>query len=211
MIGSLPKYWESLLGNLYSRTTGEKTAQNLFAKNNLGCHVQDSEGIPRRLHLFQKIFLTMKVVFTVFFALLTSISFGQDVTQLRKSQFNLDNGIAINGYDPVAYFKQGKAIKGKKELAVFDQGVTYYFSSNENKDEFKKDPSRYEPQYGGWCAFAMGKDGSKVEVDPGTFKVVDGKLYLYYNKFFNNTLKSWNKDESNLKAKADMNWKKFYH
>lgn len=153
----------------------------------------------------------MKVVFTVFFTLLTSISFGQDVAQLRKSQFNLSNGIAINGYDPVAYFKQGKAVEGKKELAVFDQGVTYYFSSNENKDEFKKDPSRYEPQYGGWCAYAMGKDGSKVEVDPGTFKVIDGKLYLYYNKFFNNTLKSWNKDESNLKAKADINWKKFYH
>ena len=153
----------------------------------------------------------MKVVFTVFFTLLTSISFGQDVTQLRKSQFNLNNGIAINGYDPVAYFKQGKAIEGKKELAVFNQGVTYYFSSNENKDEFKKDPSRYEPQYGGWCAYAMGKDGSKVDVDPGTFKVIDGKLYLYYNKFFNNTLKSWNKDESNLKTKADINWKKFYH
>ena len=120
----------------------------------------------------------MKIVFTVFFTLLTSISFGQDVAQLRKSQFNLNNGIAINGYDAVAYFKQGKAVKGEKELAVFDQGVTYYFSSNENKDEFKKDPSRYEPQYGGWCAYAMGKDGSKVEVDPGTFKVIDGKLYL---------------------------------
>jgi hypothetical protein len=57
----------------------------------------------------------------------------------------------------------------------------------------------------------MGKDGSKVEVDPGTFKIIDGKLYLYYNKIFNNTLKSWNKDEVNLKSKADVNWKKFYH
>jgi len=153
----------------------------------------------------------MNVVFTIFFALLTSISFGQDMTQLRKSQFNLDNGIAISGYDPVAYFKQGKAIKGKKELAVFDRGVTYYFSSDEDKDDFKRDPSKYEPQYGGWCAYAMGKDGSKVEIDPGTFKIIDDRLYLYYNKFFNNTLKSWNKDESNLKAKADINWKKFYH
>ena len=173
--------------------------------------MEDSNGNRRRLDLLQKIFLTMKVVFTIFFALLTSISFGQDMTQLRKSQFNLDNGIAISGYDPVAYFKQGKAIKGKKELAVFDQGVTYYFSSDENKDDFKKDLSKYEPQYGGWCAYAMGKDGSKVEVDPGTFKIIDGRLYLYYNKFFNNTLKSWNKDESNLKAKADINWKKIYH
>jgi len=153
----------------------------------------------------------MKVVFTVFLAVLSSICFGQDVAQLRKSQFNLDNGIAISGFDPVAYFNQSKAIKGKKELAVVDQGITYYFSSNVNKEEFKKDPSKYQPQYGGWCAYAMGKDGSKVEIDPATFKIIDGKLFLYYNKFFNNTLKSWNKDESNLKSKADVNWRKFYH
>ena len=153
----------------------------------------------------------MKTVFSIFIALISMTCFSQDVTQLRKAQFNLDNGIAINGYDPVAYFKKGSAVKGKNELAVFDQGVTYYFSSVENKEEFKKNPSNYEPQYGGWCAYAMGKDGSKVEVDPGTFKIIDGKLYLYYNKFFNNTLKSWNKDEVNLKSKADVNWKKFYH
>ena len=153
----------------------------------------------------------MKTVFSIFIALISMTCFSQDVTQLRKAQFNLDNGIAINGYDPVAYFKKGAAAKGKNELAVFDQGVTYYFSSVENKEEFKKNPSNYEPQYGGWCAYAMGKDGSKVEVDPGTFKIIDGKLYLYYNKFFNNTLKSWNKDEVNLKSKANINWKKFYH
>ena len=153
----------------------------------------------------------MKTILAIFLTSISMICFSQDVTQLRKAQFNLDNGIAINGFDPVAYFKQGTSVKGKKELAVVDQGVTYYFSSVENKEEFKKNPSAYEPQYGGWCAYAMGKDGSKVEVDPGTFKIIDGKLYFYYNKFFNNTLKSWNKDEVNLKSKADVNWKKFYH
>ena len=153
----------------------------------------------------------MKPIVTTFLMFISAICFSQDATQLRKAQFNLDNGIAINGYDPVAYFKKGTAVKGKNELAVFDQGVTYYFSSVENKEEFKKNPSTYEPQYGGWCAYAMGKDGSKVEVDPGTFKIIDGKLYLYYNRFFNNTLKSWNKDETNLKSQADVNWKKFYH
>jgi len=94
----------------------------------------------------------MKTVFSIFLALISTTCFSQDVTQLRKAQFNLDNGIAINGYDPVAYFKKGAAVKGKNELAVFDQGVTYYFSSVENKEEFKKNPSNYEPQYGGWCA-----------------------------------------------------------
>ena len=153
----------------------------------------------------------MKPIVTIFLMFISAICFSQDATQLRKAHFHLDNGIAINGYDPVAYFKKGTAVKGKNELAVFDQGVTYYFSSVENKEEFKKNPSTYEPQYGGWCAYAMGKDGSKVEVDPGTFKIIDGKLYLYYNRFFNNTLKSWNKDETNLKSQADVNWKKFYH
>ena len=153
----------------------------------------------------------MKIFFTIVLAIASTVCMAQDASQLRKAEFNLNNGIAISGFDPVAYFKQGTAVKGKKDLAVFDQGVTYYFSSVENKEEFKKNPSRYEPQYGGWCAYAMGKDGSKVEVDPETFKIIDGKLYLYYNKFFNNTLKSWNKDETNLKSKADLNWKNFYH
>ena len=80
----------------------------------------------------------------------------------------------------------------------------------ENKEAFKNAPARYEPQYGGWCAYAMGNDGSKVEIDPETFKIVDGKLYLFYNKYFTNTLKSWNKQEPELKKKADQNWQKIY-
>jgi len=122
--------------------------------------------------------------------------------------------------------KVNEALKKElDEIMKVDQGYRMLFDSeitpekreqllatlNIDKEEFKKNPSRYEPQYGGWCAYAMGKDGSKVEVDPETFKIIDGKLYLYYNKFFNNTLKSWNKDEPNLKAKADVNWKQFYH
>ena len=134
-------------------------------------------------------------------------SFAQDLNTIRKKNFNLDGELAIEGYDPVAYFKLNKAIKGKKELAVFHQGVVYRFSSVENKEEFKKSPAQYEPQYGGWCAYAMGDAGEKVTIDPATFKILDGKLYLFYNKFFNNTLKSWNKDEVRLKNSADANWK----
>jgi YHS domain-containing protein len=135
----------------------------------------------------------------------------QDQSALRKKQFNLDGNIAIDGYDPVAYFKVNKAEKGKKDLAVNNQGVIYYFSSVENKEEFKKNPSYYEPRYGGWCAYAMGEKGEKVSIDPETFKLVNAKLYLFYNRFFNNTLKSWNKDEARLKTAADASWKKFYH
>ncbi|MFT3908151.1 MAG: YHS domain-containing (seleno)protein [Ferruginibacter sp.] len=137
-------------------------------------------------------------------------AFSQDV--LRKKHFNLDEGIAIHGYDPVAYFTDGKAKKGNKELGgVINGGATYYFSSAANKEAFKKNAAAFEPQYGGWCAYAMGNDGSKVNIDPETFKIVNGKLYLFYNKFFNNTLKSWNKDEPRLMKNADANWQKIFH
>lgn len=146
-------------------------------------------------------------LFTI--ALVVILTFSISANGQRTAHFNLaKNGLAIEGFDPVAYFSQNKAVEGKKEFAVSYQGVIYYFSSAENKQAFSKNPSAYEPQYGGWCAYAMGSTGEKVEVDPETFKVKDGKLYLFYNKYFNNTLKSWNKDEPNLHAKADANWAK---
>ncbi len=137
-------------------------------------------------------------------------SVAQDQSPNRIKEYNVEGGLAIQGYDPVAYILQNKAVKGTRDLAVFHQGVTYYFSSVANKEEFKKNPSRFEPEYGGWCAYAMGAKGEKVSVDPKTFKIVGGKLFLFYNKYFNNTLTDWNKDEVNLKPKADMSWKKFY-
>ena len=153
----------------------------------------------------------MKYFFVTFLALVGFTAFSQDDASLRKKQYNLENGVAISGYDLVTYFTEGKAVKGNKDLAVVDNGVTYYFSSAADKEEFKKNPSKYEPQYGGWCAYAMGKDGSKVEIDPETFKIINGKLYVFYNKFFNNTMKSWNKDEARLHQQADANWQKIYH
>ncbi len=148
---------------------------------------------------------------TILFIIAGQAIFSQDQADLRKKQFNLEEGVGIKGYDAVAYFTKGKAVKGNKDEAVLSNGVTYYFSSGANRQEFRKNPSKYEPQYGGWCAYAMGSSGSKVEIDPGTFKIEDGKLYLFYNKFFNNTLKSWNKDETKLQKNANANWLKFYH
>ncbi len=149
-----------------------------------------------------------KQILILFVAFLSVSGFAQ---KSRASQFNIENKVAIQGYDPVAYFTQKKAVKGKAAMASTYEGVTYYFSSQANKDIFVKNPASYEPQYGGWCAYAMGDNAEKVEIDPNTFKILDGKLYLYYNAFFNNTLKSWNKDEVNLKKKADSNWKKFFN
>lgn len=149
----------------------------------------------------------MKKTLVLFLVVLTTSVFGQSAAK-RVAEFNLDKKVAIQGYDPVAYFTQKKAVKGKTTIAAIYEGVTYNFSSQANKDVFLKTPTNYEPQFGGWCAFAMGSAGEKVEIDPETFKIVDGKLYLFYNAYFNNTLKSWNKDEAHLKAKAELNWKK---
>ena len=77
--------------------------------------------------------------------------------------------------------------------------------------EVWKNPAKYEPQYGGWCAYAMGAKGEKVSVDPKTYKIVDGKLYLFYNRLFNNTLEDWNENEAKLKNKADANWVNIFH
>jgi YHS domain-containing protein len=148
---------------------------------------------------------TMKSISTLLFALLFCFtSFSQ--TPLRKKHFNQDKNIAIQGYDVVAYFTKGKAIEGNKQYAALADGITYYFSSIANKELFIKDYKKYEPQYGGWCAYAMGANGEKVEIDPETFKIVNGKLYLFYHSFINNTLPKWNEDEINLKTKADKNW-----
>ena len=126
----------------------------------------------------------------------------------RQQGFNLNSRhIAIQGYDPVAYFIQRKAVKGKASFAVLHEGVTYHFSSPQNKTVFLAQPSKFEPQYGGWCAYAMGATGEKVTVNPETFKIVNGKLFLFYNKLFTNTLKTWNKDEKSLNIKADANWR----
>lgn len=143
------------------------------------------------------------------FILFAAVSHGQESD--RQKQFNLNGShVALQGYDPIAYFNDKKAVEGSASFTAEYKGVSYHFKSKQNRDLFISNPSKYEPEYGGWCAYAMGATGEKVEVNPETFKIVNGKLYLFYNKFFNNTLKSWNKDEANLKVKADNNWQKFY-
>ncbi len=133
--------------------------------------------------------------------------FAQDIAQRQKA-FNLDeNHVALQGYDVVSYF-MGEPVKGKKSLPVEYLGVTYLFSSADNRALFQKQPEKFEPMYGGWCAYAIGVSGEKVKIDPKTFKIIGGRLYLFYNFYFNNTLIDWNKDEQALKAKADANWQK---
>jgi YHS domain-containing protein len=126
----------------------------------------------------------------------------------RKNNFNVSKSIALDGYDPVSYFDDAPR-EGEKKFQYAYRGVTYLFADAANMNKFKATPEKYEPAYGGWCAYAMGEKGEKVEVDPETFKVLDGKLYLFYNSWGNNTLPKWNKNEKALKAQGDQNWRKF--
>jgi len=123
-----------------------------------------------------------------------------------------EDKVAIGGYDVVAYFQSGKAVKGQPEIKVINNGIIYYFSSTENQEAFTQNPVGYLPQYDGYCALAVGAQNKKVSINPEEFKITDGKLYLFFNgplplsgKMFN-SIEPWNKDEDNLIKKANTNW-----
>ena len=112
-------------------------------------------------------------------------------------------GLAIRGYDPVAFFKDGTPIEGSKEFELTWKEAKWRFASAENRDLFEADPERYAPQYGGYCAWAVAQ-GSTASVDPkNAWEIVEGKLYLNYNK---DIQEKWAKDIHGNIAKADANW-----
>ncbi|MEM9373232.1 MAG: YHS domain-containing (seleno)protein [Planctomycetota bacterium] len=120
------------------------------------------------------------------------------------------DNLAIKGYDPVAYFPEfgGKATKGKSSIEATHRGVRYRFANTKNRDAFLANPVRYEPAYGGWCAWAM-KDGDKTKIDPKTFIVRDNRLFLFYNGFLGNTRSSWVKEDHAAQARqSDASWKR---
>ena len=115
--------------------------------------------------------------------------------------------IALQGYSPVSYFESGKAEKGDPAYSADLNGATYFFTSKAQADAFKKEPAKYEPAYGGWCATAIAY-GKKVEIDPSNFKIAGGKLLLFYKGLRGDALKDWNKAEPELTRKADAAWAK---
>lgn len=145
-----------------------------------------------------------------YFLLLFLIVFFQDIySQDANSHLNLNsNNIAVDGYDLVSYFEENKAVEGKKNYKFTFENVNYYFSSEKHLNSFKKSSTKYLPSFGGWCAYAMGATGEKVKIDPESFIVNDGNLYLFYYSFFNDTKSKWNNDPKNLEQKAKINWKK---
>ena len=153
-----------------------------------------------------KHFLLLSLIFLVVF---TGLLMAGD----SKSTFNINkNGIALDGYDLVAYFTQYEALKGSANFEATYQNVKFWFASNENKETFLANPGNYLPQYGGFCAFAVGKKNAKVPSNPQTFKLYEGRLYLFFNSEYEgkpmSTIIPWNNHEKEMKELADINWKK---
>jgi YHS domain-containing protein len=116
---------------------------------------------------------------------------------------NIDaKGIAIHGHDPVAYFNQGKPTTGQSEYSATVGTATYWFANQANQELFKSNPEKYEPQYGGYCAYGV-TQGLKPDIDPTAFKIVDGKLYLNLSPF---VLKRWQDDIPGNISTANENW-----
>ena len=117
-----------------------------------------------------------------------------------------DSMIALNGYSPVSYIEEGKAQLGKKEFKTTHDGLTYYFINKKQLDKFKKSPIKYKPQYGGWCAFAVSL-GGKFRPEPTSFRLVDGKLYMFTVNVEGDFVKVWEKEgkEKHI-AQANKNW-----
>jgi hypothetical protein len=113
-------------------------------------------------------------------------------------------GLAIKGYDPVAYFEDGKPEKGNLAYEFQWKGAMWRFSSAAHRDAFAKEPDRYAPQYGGFCAYGV-SEGHTAPIDPEAWTIIDGKLYLNYDK---QVREDWKKDTKGRIQKADQNWPK---
>jgi YHS domain-containing protein len=112
------------------------------------------------------------------------------------------NGVALKGYDAVAYFQDGKAVKGSQEFQYEWMGAPWYFASAANRDRFANTPEKFAPHYGGYCAYAASR-GYIYDADPEVWKIVEGKLYLNYNQA---AQKAWEQDIPGNIKKGDQNW-----
>ena len=138
-------------------------------------------------------------VSTALFALVAILAFAEDAVQ---PVFTDSKGLAIRGYDPVAYFELSKPVKGSEQFKYQWMGATWRFSSESNRDRFSKDPEKYAPQYGGYCAYGV-TEGYAAATDPQAWKIVDGKLYLNYDKEVG---RLWSKNIAKNIHKADSLW-----
>lgn len=133
-------------------------------------------------------------------------SFAATAEQIKArapvAALNVKDGVAVKGYDPVAYFNDGKPVKGSPEHIFKWQGATWQFVSEEHRAAFMREPTKYAPQYGGYCAFAISK-GAIVDIDPNQWKIFNGRLYLNNNPV---ALTLWSHDPEGHIKQGDANW-----
>lgn len=128
---------------------------------------------------------------------------GAGAAHAAGNDVNTDaGGVVLHGYDPVAYFTDHKAVQGKTEYSATYNGGTYHFATAAHRDSFAKEPAKYAPQFGGFCAFGASIE-KKFDVDPEAFAVVDGKLYVNLNK---EILSRFEGDRAGTITKANANW-----
>ena len=139
-------------------------------------------------------------------ALLAMLALAQPVAAGGVVNTGLFGGVAIMGYDPVAYFTEGKAMKGSEEFAYEWLGMPWHFANAEHRDMFAAAPEKFAPQFGGYCTMGVSVGGYAAEnIDPETaWRIIDGKLYLVYDATYVEQLDGPARGE--LLAKAEANW-----
>ena len=141
----------------------------------------------------------------VFACVLSIFAAGAVFAKSPIPSLNLSNsGLALRGYDPVAYFNSNKPIRGKSSISTKNAGATYYFSSEANKKQFLKNPRKYLPAYGGYCAYGTAV-GAKVDGDPNIWHIVNGRLYLNITRPIDRT---WKRNRAGYIKKANSIWPK---
>lgn len=143
----------------------------------------------------EKVFMIGLRVFVVLFVVGCAGS-------IHASQFFERNGLAIDGHDPVAYFREQKPVKGSPDFRIEFEGSTFQFASVAHRDTFAANPEQFVPQYGGYCAYGMAK-GYKAKIDPAAFTVVGDKLYFNYSEMVRS---QWLSNIPAYIRKADANW-----
>ncbi|MBI1851815.1 MAG: YHS domain protein [Planctomycetes bacterium] len=120
----------------------------------------------------------------------------------------MGESVGVAGYDPVSYFPTGggKPEKGLISISIQHDGVTYRFASDEHRALFERNPEKYLPAYGGWCAWAVAELSKRVDVDPESFEIRDGKLYLFFRDKKLDTRALWREKPGEFLAKSEKNW-----
>ncbi len=157
---------------------------------------------------YYHVLLIMRIVYKAFptalFALfLTAVLAGSLTAAPSINKGKLDNR-AIYGYDPVAYFQQGRPVRGKRQFSWSWQGALWHFSTVANRKLFQQNPQKYAPQYGGFCAYAVSQ-GYTADIDPNAWEIYKGRLYLNYNR---QVAATWRKKRDFYIGRANRNWPK---